>query len=221
MAEARALVTGGETGIGKAIAGALEAAGYEVLSASRRSGCDLTDPRSIDALFASLDRLDLLVNNAGIAEAAPLKRTTDEMWQRHFDLNVTAAFRMCRAALPLLANAERPCIINLASTAALRGDPYIAAYTASKHALLGLTRTLAAELKGIRVHAVCPGFVDTPLTDRSVENIVAATGRTADDARASLAAQNPGGRLIRPEEVADAVVRLAQGDTTGEEIVLE
>lgn len=216
-----ALVTGGETGIGLAIRNALLGAGYEVKSASRRGGYDLTDPASIDRLLGELDGLDLLVNNAGLAEAAPVKKTTDAMWQRHFDLNVTAAFRLCRGALPLLERSERPCIVNMASTAALEGAPYIAAYAASKHALLGLTRVLACELEKVRVHAVCPGFVDTPLTDRSIEAIVAATGRSEQEARAELAARNRSGRLIRPDEVAQAVVDLALGDTTGEIVVLD
>jgi len=215
-----ALVTGGESGIGRAIVQALRADGFLVRSASRRSGYDLTDPKAITALIGSLPRLDLLVNNAGIAEAAPLAKTTDEMWQRHFDINVTAAFRICRAARPLLKRAKRPRIINIASTAALRGDPYIAAYAASKHALLGLTRVLAAELGSFAVHAVCPGFVDTELTVRSVRNIVAATGRDEQEARAELASQNRGGRLITPAEVAQKVAELAR-DGGPAEVVLE
>jgi len=215
-----ALVTGGETGIGAAIADALRKEGYEVRTASRRSGHDLTDPAAIDALVKSLPRLDLLVNNAGIAESAPLEKTTDEFWNRHFDLNVTAPFRLCRSAVPHLREAKG-CIVNVASTAALQGAPYIAAYAASKHALLGLTRVLAAELKGVSAHAVCPGFVDTELTDRSVLNIVKRTGLSDEEARAALARQNEGGRLIRPEEVAAAVVELVKGGGTGRELVPE
>ena len=215
-----ALVTGGETGIGRAVAEALEGAGFEVRSASRRSGTDLTDRRSIAALVASLPRLDVLVNNAGIAEAASLAKTSDELWDRHLALNATAPFLLCRAALPLLVQAPRGRIINVGSTAGLKGAPYIAAYAASKHALLGLTRVLAAELDEVAVHAVCPGFVDSPLTDRSVHRIVAATGKSEADARAALAAMNPGGRLIRPDEVAAAVLELVHADDTGREIVL-
>ena len=220
MAEV-ALVTGGDSGIGAAITKALTAAGFEVRTASRRSGFDLTNPATIDALCASMERLDVLVNNAGIAESAPLAKTTDEQWYRHFAINVHAPFLLTRAALPLLKQAPRGRIVNVASTAALRGAPYIAAYAASKHALLGLSRVMAAELKGIAVHAVCPGFVDSPLTDRSVENIVALTGRDADDARAALAKQNPSGRLITPEEIAAKVVELVQGDESGTEVVIE
>lgn len=207
-----ALVTGGDTGIGKAIADALAARGLRVVSASRRSGHDLTDPGAIERLVGSLARLDVLVNNAGLAESAPLGRTDDAMWDRHMALNATAPFRLCRAALPLLEQAPRGRIINMASTAATEGAPYIAAYAASKHALLGLTRVLQAELKKVRVHAVCPGFVDTPLTDRTVANIVQVTGMPEEDARAALAKQNRSGALIQPAQVAEAVVDLLDAD---------
>lgn len=216
-----ALVTGAETGIGKAIADALRDKGYEVRSASRRTGHDLTRADVIDQLINQLPRLDLLVNNAGIAESAPLGKTTDALWERHLALNVTAPFRLCRAALPLLKRAPQGRIVNLASTAGMEGAAYIAAYAASKHALLGLTRVLAHELKDVLVHAVCPGFVDTDLTDRSVANIVAATGMGETEARAALAAQNKSGRLIRPDEVAAAVIALLDETETGREVVLD
>jgi len=216
-----ALVTGGETGIGKAVVAALESEGYEVVTASRRTGWDLMEPASATRLIESLSRLDLLVNNAGIAESAPIAKTSDEMWAYHFELNASVPFRLCRAALPLLGESANGRIINMASTAALAGAPYIAAYAASKHALLGLTRVMAVELKRIKVHAVCPGFVDSELTDRSVANIVKLSGMTEEAARATLAKQNPCGRLITPQEVADAVVRLAALDGTGQELVIE
>ena len=216
-----ALVTGGDTGIGKATADRLRAAGFDVRTASRRTGCDLSDPEAIDRLIKDLPRLDVLVNNAGIADSAPLHKTDDAFWQAHFDINVTAPFRLCRAALPLLRNAPRGRIVNVASTAALAGAPYIAAYAASKHALLGLTRVLAMELRDIAVHAVCPGFVDSALTDRSVENIVKLTGRDAADARAALAQQNPSGRLITPDEVAAKILELIECDETGQEVVID
>ncbi|MHC4549974.1 MAG: SDR family NAD(P)-dependent oxidoreductase [Planctomycetota bacterium] len=215
-----ALVTGGETGIGRAIAEALRGDGFEVRSASRRSGFDLTDRATIDRLVESLPRLDVLVNNAGIGESAPLARTTDEQWDRHLALNVTAPLLLCRAALPLLRQAPRGRIINVASTAGREGSPYVAAYAASKQALLGLTRVLAVELKDVAVHAVCPGFVDSPLTDRSVRHIVALTGKSEAEARAALAALNPGGRLLRPEEVAAAVLDLVHAPDTGREVEL-
>lgn len=216
-----ALVTGGETGIGKAIVAALESEGFEVRTASRRTGWDLMEPGSAARLVESLPRLDLLVNNAGIAESAPVSKTSDEMWATHLELNASVPFRLCRAALPLLKESANARIINMASTAARAGSPYIAAYAASKHALLGLTRVMAAELKNIKVHAVCPGFVDTELTDRSVANIVKLSGMPEEDAREALAKQNPCGRLITVQEVADAVVNLAGLDTSGEELILE
>jgi len=216
-----ALVTGGESGIGKAIALALEAKGYDVRSASRRTGWDLLDRASIDRLVRSLPRLDLLVNNAGIAESAPLAKTTDEMWDRHIALDATAPFLLCRAALPLLKKAPRGRIINMASTAGLRGGPYIAAYAAAKHALVGLSRALATELKDVKVFCVCPGFVDSPLTDRSVARIAKETGLPEAEARKRLASMNPCGRLIRPDEVAAAVVKLLDEPLTGRELVLE
>jgi len=216
-----ALVTGGETGIGKAIVGALESEGFEVRTASRRTGWDLMEPGSAQRLIESLPRLDLLINNAGIAESAPVTKTSDEMWNYHFELNASVPFRLCRAAIPLLKESPNGRIINMASTAGRAGAPYIAAYAASKHALLGLTRVMAVELKDIKVHAVCPGFVDTELTERSVAKIVKTTDMTPEAARAALAKQNPCGRLITPQEVADAVVKLAALNDTGEELILE
>jgi len=217
-----ALVTGGETGIGAAIVSMLRDEGYEVRTASRRGGWDLTAPGAPERLIGELERLDLLVHNAGIAESAPLARTTDELWERHFALNVTAPMRLTRAALPLLGRSSRPRVVFIASTAGLRGSPYIAAYAASKHALVGLARVLAAELKTVAVHTICPGFVDSPLTDRSVERIAAATGQDPARAREALAALNPGGRLIRPEEVAEALRDwLRAVDPSGTELVIE
>lgn len=216
-----ALVTGGETGIGKAIVDLLRARGYEVRSASRRTGTDLLDRAAIDRLVNNLPRIDLLVNNAGIAESAPLAKTTDEMWDRHLALDVTAPFLLCRAALPLLRKSKHGRIINIASTAGLRGAPYIAAYAAAKHALVGLSRALAAELKDVGVDWVCPGFVDSELTDRSVARISKETGLDPAEARRKLAAMNPCGQLIRPEEVAAAVGMLLDQPGTGREVVLE
>ncbi len=217
----QALVTGGSTGIGQAVADALRKEGYEVTLASRRNGWDLTDRDAIERLAASLDSLDLLVNNAGLAESAPLHKTTDELWDRHIALNVTAAFLLSRAALPLLRAAPQGRIINIASTAALEGGAYIAAYAASKHALLGLSRSLAAELIDVKVHTVLPGYVDSPLTDRTVARIVEATGKSEEETRAFLGSQNESGKLITPVQVADAVVQLLAEDETGREVVLQ
>ncbi len=217
----QALVTGGSTGIGQAIVEALQGAGFEVTLASRRNGWDLTDRDAIERLAASLDSLDLLVNNAGMAESAPLHETTDELWDRHISLNVTAPFLLSRAALPLLRAAPQGRIINIASTAALEGGAYIAAYAASKHALLGLSRSLAAELIDVKVHTVLPGYVDSPLTDRTVARIVEATGKSEEETRAFLGSQNESGKLITPAQVAEAVVRLLGENETGQEVVLQ
>jgi len=216
-----ALVTGGETGIGLAIAKALRGAGFEVRTASRRGGVDLARREAVARLVGSLPRLDVLVNNAGVAESAPLVKTDDEMWDRHLAVNATAPFLLCRAALPLLRQSPRPRIVNVASTAALRGAPYVTAYAASKHALLGLSRALAAELKGVEVNAVCPGYADSPLTDRTVRNIAARTGKSEGEARAAVAALNPRGRLVTGDEIAAAVLELVATRGTGREIVIE
>lgn len=213
-----ALVTGGETGIGRAIASALASEGFEVHSVSRRTGYDLTDRAAIARLASQFEKLDLLVNNAGVADAAPLDRTDDEAWDRHLALNVTAPFLLCRELRNALEGGQ---IVNICSTASLRGGAYVSAYTASKHALLGLTRALAAELKTIRVDAVCPGFVDSPLTERSISQIVDKTGRSAEEAREALAEENPSRRLIQPREVAEAVLELVRTEGTGREIVLD
>ncbi|MCZ6573882.1 MAG: SDR family NAD(P)-dependent oxidoreductase [Planctomycetota bacterium] len=217
----QALVTGGSTGIGQAVVDALRKEGYEVTLASRRNGWDLTDRDAIERLAASLDSLDLLVNNAGMAESAPLHKTTDELWDRHIALNVTAPFLLSRAALPLLRAAPQGRIINIASTAALEGAAYIAAYAASKHALLGLSRSLAAELIDVKVHTVLPGYVDSPLTDRTIARIVEATGKSEEETRAFLGSQNESGKLIAPAQVAEAVVRLLSEEETGLEVVLQ
>jgi NAD(P)-dependent dehydrogenase (short-subunit alcohol dehydrogenase family) len=215
-----ALVTGGSSGIGAAIVRALEA-DFEVRAVSRSTGWDLTLPGACERLVEECPRIDLLVNNAGMAESAPAAKTSDELWRRHFELNVDVPFRLCRAAYGKLRQSANPRVVNVGSVAGLRGSPYIAAYAASKHALMGLTRVLAAEWKGIKVHAVCPGFVDSPLTDRSVANITGQTGMSEDEARAALASQNPCGRLITPDEVARAVLELTKVDRSGEERVLE
>jgi len=216
-----ALVTGGTSGIGLAIAEALEAKGWDVRAVSRRTGWDLTEKGACERLVAELPQLDLLVNNAGIAESAPVTKTSDAMWARHLELNVSVPFRLCRAAYAKLKQSPNPRVINIASVAGLHGSPYIAAYAASKHALLGLTRVLAAEWTGVRVHAVCPGFVDSPLTERSIANIAGQTGMSEEAARAALARRNPCGRLITPAEVARAVLELTNREVSGEERVLE
>ncbi len=229
-----ALVTGGGSGIGAAIALALDGAGAEVSLLGRRQGplaevqarlarhgrrltADITDPASLDGALADIERLDILVNNAGAAESAPFARTDAALLERMLAVNLKGAFEVTRRLLPQLRAAQAGRIVNVASTAGLKGYPYVSAYCAAKHGLIGLTRALAAELAttSVTVNAVCPGFTETALLERSLATIQASTGRMPDEVRASLARHNPQNRLIAPEEVAAAVLWLCQPAARG------
>jgi NAD(P)-dependent dehydrogenase (short-subunit alcohol dehydrogenase family) len=224
-----ALITGSGRGIGRAIAIRLSAAGHRVGLTARNvaelgetaaqcpgpslvAPADLTQDGAVDSVFAAVEStfgpVEILVANAGAGTSAPLHRVTDADWQRMIDLNLTAPFRCLRRAVPAMTKAGYGRIVVIASVASKRGEPYIAAYTAAKHGVLGLVRSTAAELArtGVTVNAVCPAYVDTPMTDGTVATIVERTGRTADDARSTLADRQPIGRLITVEEVADAVL---------------
>lgn len=240
VARQRACVTGGSRGIGRAIAAALTSAGHEVtvlgrtaatldavVSAGEAHACAIVDVADADRLAAIVGagRFDILVNNAGGAETAPFARTGRAVFQRLFDLNVVGAVEAIRAALPHMVEARSGRIVNIASTAGLKGYGYVSAYVAAKHALVGLTKALAIEYarSGVTVNAICPGYTDTDLVAAGVEQIVARTQRSAADARAHFEASNPMGRLMRPEEVAQAAVWLAQplsGGVTGQCIVV-
>jgi NAD(P)-dependent dehydrogenase (short-subunit alcohol dehydrogenase family) len=210
------VVTGGSGGIGRAIAARFTALGDDVL-APGRAECDVTDEASVAAFFERAGAVDVLVNNAGMAESAPLARTTLESWHAHLDVNATGAFLCTRAVVGGMRERGRGAIVTVASTAGRIGTPYTAAYTAAKHAAVGLTRATAAELvgTGVTANAVCPTFVETAMTERTVANIIERTGRSPDDAREALAGASPLGRLLDPDEVAAAVVWLASPEAAG------
>ena len=186
---------------------------------------DITDPEAVERGIADLVEarggLSILVNNAGVAESAPLQRTDTALWQRMLEINLTGTFHCIRAAASALLAAPAGRLVNVASTAGQIGYPYVAAYCAAKHGVVGLTRALAREWAGkaITVNAVCPGFTDTDLTRDSIARIVRTTGRAPEVALRSLTTTNPQGRLVQPEEVADAVAWLCQpgsGSITGQ-----
>jgi NAD(P)-dependent dehydrogenase (short-subunit alcohol dehydrogenase family) len=212
----RIVVTGGSGGIGQAIAARFTALGDDVL-APGRADCDVTDEASVTAFFERVGTVDVLVNNAGMGESAPLARTTLESWHAHLAVNATGAFLCTRAVVAGMRERGHGAVVTVASTAGRAGVPYTAAYTAAKHAAVGLMRAAAAELAGtgVTANAVCPTFVETPMTDRSLANITARTGRSTDEARAALAAASPLGRLLDPDEVAAAVVWLASPEAAG------
>ncbi len=228
------LVTGAGTGIGAAIAAACAKAGARVSLVGRRrdplaavqaslgperahavADFDVTDPDKIRAGVAAARRafgpIDVLVNNAGEAPSAPFAKTDLATWNRVLAVNLTGAYLVTKEIVPDMIEKRAGRVINIASTAGLVGYAYVSAYVAAKHGVIGLTRSLALEFAraGITVNAVCPGYTETPMFERAVANIVTKTKRSADEARATLAASNPQGRVVTPDEVAETVVWLA------------
>ncbi|HYK10721.1 MAG TPA: SDR family oxidoreductase [Gemmatimonadales bacterium] len=241
LAGRRAVITGGGRGIGAAIARALADAGVGVLVAARSHAeieavanglraqghrasaatADVTRPDSIQALARTaaevLGDIDILINNAGSSSSAPLKRTTLEEWNRLFAVNATSTFLCTQAFLPGMLERKWGRVVNVASVAGLHGAKYIAAYSAAKHAVIGFTKSMAAEVEGtgVTLSAVCPGYVDTPMTDQSLERMVQTTGRTRAEALAAVLGHSGQARLITPEEVATTVVDACAANQNG------
>ncbi|MGI9658587.1 MAG: SDR family NAD(P)-dependent oxidoreductase [Gaiellaceae bacterium] len=243
MAGRQAIVTGGGKGIGRAVAerlagdgdrvtivgrdvGALQEAATEIDGQVSCERCDVADEAAVSQLFESVDAPDILVNNAGVSSSAPLARTELSDWTRQLEVNATGSFLCTRAALPGMRDRDFGRVVFVASTAGRAGFPYTAAYSASKHAALGLMRATAAELAatGVTSNAVCPTYVRSEMTERSIERIAASTDRSAADAEQVLAGSAPLGRLLEPAEVAAAVAFLAadeSGAINGQALVLD
>jgi len=230
----RAIVTGASRGIGAAIAARLAQAGAiavligrdakalreqnDRIPYSQSAICDVTDAAQVEQIFSELlgeAPVDILVNNAGAAESAPFLKTSDAVLERMLSVNLRSAFRCSRAVLPGMLARGYGRIVNVSSIAGLRGYPYVTAYVAAKHALVGFTRALAMEVvqKGITVNAVCPGYTDTDLVRGAASAISAKTGRSEQEVVQEMIRSNPQGRLIRLEEIAETVAWLCGPET--------
>jgi len=229
MRDRVALITGGGRGIGEAIARRFAAEGARLFITSRtpkdlervalETGanfdiCDVTQPKEIGSLVRKIGPVDILVNNAGIAESAPFLRTDLETWRRVMDTNVTSAFLFCKALVLGMIERGYGRIVNIASIAGKRGGPYITAYAASKHALLGFSSSLAMELseKGVTVNAICPGYVDTPMTRSNAARIAKVTASTSKEVVKKLLSSAGQAKLLHPGHVAEVALALARED---------
>lgn len=236
-----ALVTGGGRGIGRSVALALARAGADVAVAARSRSqievvageiratgrravaipCDVGErddvERMVKRVETELGPPEILVNSAGVAASAKFVETDDDLWERHLRVNLTGTFYVCRAIVPGMIQRRAGRIINIASTSGKVPYMYVAAYCASKHGVIGLTRAMALELAryGITVNAICPGWVQTELTDHTIENIVAKTGMAPEEATKSLATMSPQNRLMQPEEIATLALLLASREAYG------
>jgi NAD(P)-dependent dehydrogenase (short-subunit alcohol dehydrogenase family) len=216
------VVTGGKRGIGRAISAHFEAAGDRVVALAS-ADLDVTDEAAVARVFGELGPVDVLVNNAGVSSSAPVGRTTLDEWHRQIDVNATGAFLCTRAVLAGMRERDSGRIVTVASLASHAGSKYTSGYTASKHAVVGLMRSVAAEIAGtgITANAVCPAYVRSDMTTTTVESIEARTGR---DGEAALAAMSPLGRLIEPDEVAFAVAFFAApaaGAINGQTLIID
>lgn len=228
----RVLITGAGRGIGAAIAHEMAAAGHHLILSSRTASeiealaaqlkgeaivADMAKPEDIANLTSKAGPIDILINNAGTAISNPLHKISLEQWNHLIQLNLTGVMLCTQACMPHMLKNEWGRIINVSSVAGLSAQKYLTAYAATKHAVIGLTRALADEVgpKGVTVNAICPGFVDTPMIQKSIESIMATTGRSREEAMASMTMHNPQGRLIESEEVAYAVAFLAHERARG------
>lgn len=226
------VITGGGRGIGAEIARRFAAEGdrITVLARTREEvekvadevggygvRCDVGEPASVEAAFMAAGPVDVLINNAGMARSSPVLKTDVRVWDEHLKVNLTGAFLCSLKVLPGMASRGNGRIINISSVAGLKGYAYLAAYCASKHGLIGLTRSLAAEYaeKGVTVNSICPGYVESSLLTGSIQNIVDKTGRDIDEVRSELEARNPQRRFVDPAEVAAMCVFLASESARG------
>lgn len=226
------VITGGGRGIGAEIARRFAQLGdrITVLARTREEvekvadevggygvRCDVGEPASVEAAFMAAGPVDVLINNAGVARSSPVLKTDVRVWEEHLKVNLTGSFLCSLKVLPGMASRGQGRIINVASVAGLKGYGYLAAYCASKHGLVGLTRALAAEYaeKGVTVNAICPGYVDSPLLDHAIQNIVDKTGRDSDEVRRELEERNPQRRFLAAEEIAATCVFLASDEAKG------